>query len=772
MNPNRHVLDGSMERASHNSSVLTNIQELSAFPTHDPTLGDYWRTVLKRKWTILVAAIVMVTATGLISLKITPIYEATARLSISGQTANFLNFADKPQYSDSSEDQFSIDTQISILQSDGLALRVIRNLGLDKRSEFTGQEQQNANGVLSKLSPNELGHEEQLIRKFRGNLHVQQVRNTGIVEIKYSDPNPAFAAEVANATAQIFIEQNIKARYDSTMQAADWLSRQLADLQIKVESSQATLLRYQKENGIIGPDDKQNLTIEKLDLLGKELIQAQSDRIQKESLYEIAKGNADTMSIVLQDPVLSSLRQQKNDLQAQDAQLSADFGSSYPKVVEIRSRLKQIDAAYNKELQDGIGRVQNDYNAALKREQMLQSALDAQTVTANNLNINAIEYRLLKQEADSNRQLYDGLLEKLKEASLAAGLNSSNMRIVDKARVPLSPARPNILRNLEYALLLGLFCGIIAAFALEGMDRTVRTPDQVESISALPMLAVIPVRNELKATVAYRATALRKAPSQDGAPETALVAYYEPQSEIAEAYRALRTSILLSSAGGPPQSIVVTSALPQDGKTMTSINIAIVMAQQAKRVLLVDADLRRPSIHRAFQVRPQVGLSNILSGGANVSAATLTTRQRNLFILPSGSIPPQPSELLSAPLMQDLLRRWREEYDHIIIDSPPVLSVTDAVLMSVKADAVILVVRSGQTMTDAVRRARDLLTHVNANLLGVVLNAADPTSLRDYYSGSRSSVYYTDSKRKDSNNGDGQDADGDEQPKPATTASS
>jgi succinoglycan biosynthesis transport protein ExoP len=772
MNSNRHVLDGSMERASHDSSVLTNIQELYASPTHEPTLGDYWRILLKHTWTILVVAVVMVTVTGLISLRITPIYEATTRLSISGQAPNFLNFADKPQYSDSSEDQFSIDTQVDILQSDTLALQVIRNLGLDKRPEFTGQQQPNSNSVLSKLSPKELGHEEQLIQKFRGNLRVHQVPNTAIVEIKYSDPDPALAAEMANATAQIFIEQNIKARYDSTMQAADWLSRQLADLQIKVESSQARLIRYQKENSIIGPDDKQNLTIEKLDVLSKELTQAQSDRIQKESLYEVAKSNADTMNIVLQDPVLSSLRQQKNDLQAQDAQLSIDFGSSYPKVVEVRSRLKQIDAAYDKELQNGIRRVENDYKAASKREQMLQSAQDAQAATANNLNINAIQYKLLKQEADSNRQLYDGLLEKLKEASLAAGLNSSNMRIVDKARVPVSPAKPNIPRNLEYALLIGLFGGIAAAFALEGMDRTVRTPDQVGTISALPTLAVIPVKNELKVTLAYRATTLRKATSQDGAPETALVAYYEPQSEIAEAYRALRTSILLSSAVRPPQSIVVTSPLPQDGKTMTSINIAIVMAQQAKRVLLVDADLRRPSIHRAFQLRPEVGLSDVLSGGASVSSAILATRQRNLFILPSGSIPPQPSELLSAPLMQDLLRRWREEYDHIIIDSPPVLSVTDAVLMSVKADAVILVVRSGQTTTNAVRRARDLLTHVNANLLGVVLNAADLTSLGGYYSGSQSSAYYTDSKRKDSSNGNGRDADGDEQTTPATTASS
>src|SRR5271166_2894587 len=740
MNVSRQLLGGPQNPTPRNQNGLDRLQELYATPRHEPTISDYWRILVKRKWTILVTALVVVTIAGLASLRITPIYEAMARVSIFAQTSNFLNVS-KSQTADDSGAQLSIDTQVKILQSNSLALLVIRNLGLDSRPEFAGPSTSGAKpGAVSKLPRQNLGREEQLLQSFQGNLRVQQVPNTAIVEIRYSSPYPALAAEIANATAETFIEQNIKARYDSTILAADWLSKQLTDLQIKVETSQAKLVEYQKENGIIGADDKQNLTVEKLNELSKELTMAQAERIQ-----------------------------QQTELEAQDAQLSNQFGSSYPKVQEVRSRLTLIKDAYNKELQNGIRRVQNDYDAALKREQMLQGALDAQTNVANQLNVSAIQYKLLKEEADSNRQLYDGLLEKLKEASLAAALNSSNIRIVDKARVPMVPARPNIPRNLEYALLLGLIGGIAIAFALESMDTTVRTPEQVEALSALPMLAMIPVKGELQRQAPRRVTGLLKGSLPEQASAVSLVTCLEPQSEIAEAYRALRTSILLSSAGGPPHSIVVTSPMPQDGKTMTSINTAIVLAQQGKKVLLVDADLRRPSVHLSFGLRQQLGLSKALSGGADAETATFSTRQRNLFVIPAGALPPQPSELLSSALLQELLSKWRDEYDHVIIDSPPSLSVTDAVLLSVQADAVLLVVRASQTTTGALLRARDLLLHVNCNLLGVVLNAVDLASLGDYYSGSRYSLYYTDSKRKGSGRAQAEEDDGQDVPRSASS---
>jgi len=769
MNSSRHLLDDPLDHGPR-EHYLDRVQELYTSHSHDLTIGDYWRILLKRKWTILVCVVVVVTIAGLASLRMTPIYEAVARVSIIDQRSNYLSFAKSPPPDDGSS-QLSIDTQVKILQSNALALLVIRKLGLDSRPEFAGASASaQKSGPLTKLSRQDLDREEHLLQRFQGALRVQQVPNTALVEIKFISPDPEAAAEIANATAESFIEQHIKSRYDSTMLAADWLSKQLADLQIKVEASQAKLIEYQKQNGIIGADDKQNLTVEKLDGLSKDLTAAQVDRIQKQSRYEIVKGtNAESIGIVLQDPEVSSLRHQMTELEAQDAQLSNQFGSSYPKVQEVRSRLKLIKDAYNSELQNGIRRVENDYDAAMKREQMLQSALNAQTTVADQLNVSAIQYKLLKEEADSNRQLYDGLLEKLKEASLAAALNSSNIRIVDRARVPMAPFSPNVPRNLEYALLVGLIGGVALSFLLESMDTTVRTPDQVEALSELPTLAMIPLKGELQRHAPRNVPGLLRGAVTESLPAVSLVTCLEPHSEIAEAYRALRTSILLSSAGGPPRTIVVTSPMPQDGKTMTSVNLAIVLAQQGKKVLLVDADFRRPGVHRSFGLRQQPGLSNVLSGGDDARTAIFTTRQQNLFVIPAGALPPQPSELLSSDLLRELLSQWRDEYDHIILDSPPALSVTDSVLLSVQADSVLLVVRPRQTTTRAVLRARDLLVQVRCNLLGVVLNAVDLVSLGDYYSGSRYRAYYADSKRSARKPVQAEEADGQDLPRSASS---
>ena len=725
-----------------------NLQDLYGVSSRERTLGDYWRILRKRKWTIIAALVVVITAAGLISLRMTPIYDASVRISISSQNPSLLKFKDDQQtsYNADENQETLIPTQVNILQSDSMALLVIRKLNLDSRAEFAGgQRPAAAGGVPTAMT---LGRENQLIGTFESGLKVLPVPGTSIIEIRYSSPDPRLAAEIANATANTYIEQNVKARFDSTMQAADWLSKQLADLQIKVETSQSKLIEYQKEHGIVGTDDKQNLTFEKLNDLGKRLTEAQAERIQKESLYRIAKGtNPDDLASVLPESSLAVLKGQQTQLETQLAVLSTQFGPSYPKVVEVKNERDQINKAYHDELQSGIARVQNEYFTAVQREQMLQSALEAQEAEANKLDENAIEYKILKQEADSNRQLYDGLLQKLKEASLAAGLNSSNVRIIDQARVPLFPARPNVPRNMMFAVLLGLVGGVAIAFALEAVDTTVRTPEQAQSLSGLPVMAIIPLKAEAASLKAQGSSRLLLASKQGSHRAAALVTYLEPQSEISEAYRTLRTSILLSTAKQPPQVLVFTSALPQDGKTMTSVNTAYIMAKQGKRVLLVDADLRRPSVHKAFGVRPPLGLSNVLSGGAKWQDVVQPTVEPNLFIIASGPLPPHPSELLGSGMMQDLIREWRQDYDHIILDSPPVLSVTDAVLLAVQADSVTLVVRSGQTTMGAVRNASDLLMHMKAPLRGIVLNAFDlqsPDYYYYYYSGSKYGGYYTD----------------------------
>jgi len=516
----------------------------------------------------------------------------------------------------------------------------------------------------------------------------------------------------------------------------------LVDLQMKVETSQEKLVQYQKEHEILGIDEKQNIITSKLDELNRELTAAESDRMEKESLYHLVQSedldtvaaaatnaSSDRGSVAGASSLLEKLREQDADLKIQTAQLSTQFGPSYPKVAELTSQTKEVEAQIQIELKKALGRVRGEYMAALQRENLLSGAMDKQKQQANQLNESAIEYSLLKRDLETNRTLYEGLLEKLKEAGVTAGLRSNNFRTVDVARVPTTPAEPNVPRNLAFALALGLTTGVGLAFLLEAVDNTVRTPEQAQVISALPSLGMIPLGSKSSTEVSGKQR-LSVTSSKEA---VELITQSRPQSQMAESYRALRTSLLLTSLGAPPKVILVTSALPQEGKTTTSLNCGIVLAQKGSRVLLIDADLRRPSIHKALGMGPRTGLSNVLTGGATVQQATVrSTVLPTLFVLPAGTPPPNPAELLASANMGDILTQLREQYDHIVIDTPPALSVTDAVIMSTRADAVVLVIRSGQTTKQALRRARDILARVNAKVAGVLLNAADLTS-PDYY---------------------------------------
>ena len=377
-------------------------------------------------------------------------------------------------------------------------------------------------------------------------------------------------------------------------------------------------------------------------------------------------------------------------------------------------------------------RLRDDYLAALQREQLLTSAFEQQKQEANKLNESGIEYSVLKRDAESNRQLYDNLLQRLKEAGVSAGLRSSNIRVVDVARVPTSPITPNIPRSLMLGLLLGIGAGVGLAFVLESLDTTIRNMDEVSAIAMLPALGTIPLQISRNGHLRKRLTTLSRGDGETEWPD--LVTYVRPKSEAAEAYRALRTSILLSSFGAPPKVILVTSALPQEGKTTISANSALVLAQRGSRVLLLDADLRRPGIEKLFGIKARGGLSTLISGVDKLEDVLLPFKQvPNLWILPAGPIPPQPVELLSSTVMKEYITRWRNEFDHIVIDTPPCLSVTDAVVLSPDADRVILVARSGKTTKPALRRASELLLQVNARVMGIVLNALNLRSADGYY---------------------------------------
>ena len=736
-------------QASHPTEVGALPAAYHRTVSHVPSLWDYWPIVLRHKWTILSVMLVALLVGGVVSFSTTPIYEAVGRVVINREGADTAGLKNSDASgSDSSDDYMvAMDTQTHVLQSDAIAKLVIRRLNLDSDPTFAGKGAAPASSTPAAAQAEsreiEPHQEAALVAKFHGAMQISSVPRTRLLEIRFSSPDPNLAAKAVNTLIDTYIEQNYKTRLDATTRTSNWLAQQLSELQMKVEESQEKLVRYQKENGILGIDEKENIITSKLDELNKELTAAEGDRMQKESVYRLASsGEPDLLSNIDPSSPLVKLRSQEQDLHRQLAQASVHFQPTYPKVEEINQQLQAVQEDIKAEIKRLATKYEKDYLAALGREKLLRASLENQKTEENRLNESGIEYSLLKRDVESNRQLYEGLLQKLKEAGVMTGLRSSNVRIVDPASAPTTPATPNIPRNLLMSLMVGLAGGLSLAFILESRDNAVHSLEQVRMITALPSLAVIPFssRNSLSLSLTQAKRLPRTA--------IAVASSTRPKSEIAEAYRALRTSILLSKAGRSAKVLMVTSALPQEGKTTTSVNLAIVLAQQGARVLLIEADMRRAGISQIFHLNSDIGLSTIL-GQKTVpdpeEAIQSVADIPNLMVLPAGPVALNPSEMLASPRMRDLIHSLEPEFDHIIIDTPPVLSVTDAALLSALADSTLLVIRAGMTNRAALRRAHDVLAHVDARIMGVILNAADFTEPDLYYYGSKYGNYYHDS---------------------------
>ena len=733
-------------------------QRPQAFPhlaeERSPLL-HYWQVLRKRKWVMLAMFAIAFTLSAIATLSETRLYQATSKVAIFPEVPNVLGFknADSVSFPDE-EFEATLETQVAILRSDALAIKVIEAMRLYQNPQFTNVKQPNSppSSMGDSSMPPDPTQAAALLGAFHGGLSIQLVPGTRLIQVSYTHHDPRFATEVTNTLVKTFIEENFRTKYNSASQTSDWLSRELADLQLKVQTSEEKLVRYQKDHGILGVDEKENIVTEKLGELNKELTEAETERIQKEADYKLAL-NGDPDSFGKDAPngrnttgtLLDRLREKQADLETQYALATTQFGSAYPKVTELSNQIKQVGAAIEEEKKKMVDKMRDEYLAAQQREVLLESAFNQQKQEANKLNESAIEYTVLKRDAETNRQLYQDLLQRLKEAGVSAGLRSSNIRIVDIARIPTMPIYPNVHRSLVLGFLMAMGLAIGLAFVLETFDNTVRTIEEISTVSTLPALGTIPL--QLPEDSQHK-RALTISPEAEPSRALPLVTFERPKSEAAEAYRALRTSILLSSFGAPPKVILVTSAMPQEGKTTISANSALVLAQRGSRVLLVDADLRRPGLQKLFGLGSiGGGLSTLITGSDKAEDVILPCPEvSNLWILPAGPIPPQPTELVGSNVMKEHLARWRNEFDHVVIDTPPCLSVTDAVLLSPEVDRVILVARSGQTTRAALRRACDLLLQVNARVMGIVLNALNLNSTGGYYyySGRYSSHYYSD----------------------------
>ena len=727
--------------------------EYPFFSYQPSSLLHYWHILAKRKWVVLATFAIVFALSAIATLNEPRLYQAKSTVAIFPENQNALGFKDVENSYPDPDYESTLETQLAILRSDALAVKVIDALRLYQSPRFGGHVPLPESSIETSSMPPDPAQAARLLGAFKGGLSVQLVPNSRIVEVKYTDSDPRLAAEVANTLVKTYIEENFRTKYESANQTSDWLQKELADLQLRVQTSEEKLVRYQKDHSILGVDEKQNIVTSKLDELNKELTEAEMDRIEKEANYRLAmKGDPASFTKIgpeRKSDLLDKLRAKQADLETQYAELTTQFGPAYPKVAELNNELKQVRDAIEMEKTRMRDVLRDEYSAAVQREDLLKSAFDGQKQEANQLNQSAIEYTVLKRDAETNRQLYQDLLQRLKEAGVSAGLRSSNIRVVDIARIPQYPIAPNVQRRLLLGILLGLGLGIGLALVLDSFDNTVRTMEELIAISGLPALGTIPLQPANGGGLRNRLTTISGDVGNPGQLE--LVVHEHPNSEAAEAYRALRTSILLSSSGAPPKVILVTSALPQEGKTTVSANSALVLAQSGSRVLLVDADLRRPSIKKSFGLSSQRGLSTLISGSDKTENAIHPFPEvPNLWILPAGPIPPQPAEILGSAVMKSHIARWRDEFDHIIIDTPPCLSVTDAVLLSPQADRVILVARSGQTTRPALRRACDLLQQVNARVMGTVLNALNLHSAEGYYYyGGRYLSYYQEEPTED-----------------------
>jgi len=722
------------------SSLMPTTVDLEAQGTEAHfTLSTFWRIVLKRAWTIATATLIVVVLAAVYTYRMVPIYRATASIDLEPDYPQLQSINDL--YRQAPTDDYSfIATQMQVLQSDSIAWQTIEQLGLD-RIQASPVPKSAPQASAAQIAA---ARKAAMIGDLKGGLHIEPLKDSRIVEVSFESSDPELAARILNALVTNYIEFSFRARYDFTRHASGWMEQQLEDLRAKVEKSQQALVDYERQNLIINVGDKQNITEQRLQDLSRDYTTAQSDRVQKESIYELAKSNEGEIGIIVQNELLLRLEEKYTDLKTSYADANAQYGPNFPKVVRLRDQLSEMQSLIEKERKQAIQKVRNDYLAAVGRENLLAAAMGKQKGEVGQLNQRMIEHNILKREFETNQQIYENLLQRLKDATISAGLQATNIHVIDQATPPTSPIRPNKTRNILASLLVGLIFGVTLAFVQEALDSSVRSTEEAERLINAPALAVIPVDRD-----GYRRKQLPtdRPGSSSGSDGVGLTVLKRPSSHMAESFRSLRTSVLLSTAPRPPQTLLVTSAQMGEGKTSIALNLAIAFSQRGGTVLIIDADLRRPNVAKALGVANEKGLSSFLTGAHTLQEVLIQSeRVKNLWVLPAGPRPPDPAELLSSHMMGATLKGLSKHFTQIIIDTPPVLAVTDAVVLSALVDGVILVVASGVTARGALARTHRILENARARVLGIVLNKVDvrfDTYYGSYY-GPYSQSYYDD----------------------------
>ena len=724
-------------------------------------LLDYWRVLLKRRWVIYTSLAVLVSTVTLGSLLTEPVYTATARLQIESSSPNILPFQDVLSSVPDQRNDF-YQTQYGLIQSRRVARDVIASLRLDQHPEFRVE---GSPRPVPGLTP-EQTLEIRRIDAFLGRLKISPVRNSRLVDVSFSSHDRILAAGVANRVTETYIAFNSEAQYNTSARATTSLSHQTANLQEEIDSKEKELQEYARAQGIIPLSDKQNITLKNLNDLSNSFTQAQAARIEKEARYAALRG-ADPASIpqARESKLIQEMAAKSADLARQYAQLSGKYKPEWPEMARLRREMDETTERLASERQtlyrQVLGAVESDYRAARNEEEYLRKTLEDLKGQSQEASLREIQYNNLKAEIANRRATLEALVKRQSETASSAGMNdlsTSNVRIVDPAEVPSKPSSPRVGLNILLSLLTGLALGVGLSFFLEYLDKSVKTTEEMQEATGVPSLGLIPALRPESARLKLVRTRGRggvrfqvvRAVGQEAAGRihVELIAHEDFKSKVSEAFRELRTALLVSRPGGPPRSILITSTQPGEGKTAVALNLAITLAQVGRRVLLVDADLRKPRLHKLLRAVNDHGLSNLLSGAGPLRTQPLATSMPGLFLIPSGPLPPTAADLLDSDRLTQIQRDFEAQgYEHIIYDSPPVLAVADPAILAGRVDAVVMVAQAGVTGKDALGQAIARLQQVKARIVGAVLNQVD-LDQQGYYYGYRYRRYYGEEDTK------------------------
>lgn len=731
-------------------------------------LRALWRTIRKRLWLIITIAVIVTTVVAIEAYRTKSIYMASAVVELGKENTTMVKSGtgDVVIQTDDTDlyyPELSIKTKMLRLTSEPLLEDVIVNLKLDQNPRFLEVTQRKSfwdalsaigdrvglqkqpeplpssfdNPSLGQLLPEmaRTAEESERLAPFVGilaaNLEVEQIKGTRALRVAVTHTDPVIAAAVANGIAQNFIERSFQTKTERFTSASNWLERTTRELKSKVEQAEQELANYTREHNIFSVEGKETLTTEKLSRLHDQATRSETERILKQSVYEeVKQGRVGQLPAAFADVKINGLQTKLAELEANASKLELKYGPENPMIVEIKEEISSTRAQVENSRRALEDKLRSEYELALRDEQSLKAALGHAKGDAVQQNQDAIQFNILRQEVETAKSLYTDFLQKTNQAKVEVAQQHNNLKLIQPARVPRGPMGPARSRVIGFGLLLSLAGGVGLAFLLEYLDSTIKSVEDVGRYVRLPALGIIPAiavsaPRKLRGKIKGNSLIGDNGSQEESEARSTNLMMLDNRSSAAEAYRVLRTSMLLSAAGSPPKTILITSAQAGEGKTTTVVNTAISLAQLGASVLIIDCDLRKPSAHKAFGLDHSRGVSTYLSREIEIDGLIHKLQIANLSLLPCGPIPPNPAELLSSDRMKNMLAMLAERYDHILIDSPPLLNVTDPVILSTLVNGVILVVHGGKSTRAVARRARQELLAVGAKIFGVVLNNID-----------------------------------------------